>query len=66
MGLLAFGVFCLITVGIAYFLVWILDRLLPGHPGIIDSIIWVLAVIIIVFQLAGALGLHDVTIPRLK
>lgn len=66
MGLLEFGIFCLLVIGIAYFLVWILGRLMPGHPGIIDNIIWVLAVVIIVFQLAGALGLSDVTIPKVR
>ncbi len=64
MGLLEFGVFCILVVGIAYFLCWVAGKLAPGHPAIVDNLIWVLAVIIIVFQLAGALGLHDVQIPR--
>lgn len=64
MGLFAFGIFAVLTVIIAYALVWVADRLAPGHPAIVDNIIWVLAVIIIAFELAGALGLHDVLIPR--
>ena len=66
MGLLAFGVFCLLTVCIAYLLVWVAGKLAPGHPSIVDNLIWVLAVLIIIFELAGALGLHDVQIPKLS
>lgn len=64
MGFFAFGVFALITIGIAYFLTWLAAKVAPSHPAIVDNIIWVLAVCIIVFELAGAVGLHDVQIPR--
>jgi hypothetical protein len=64
MGLLAFGVFAILVICIAYLIVWVAGKLAPGHPGIVDNIIWVLAVVIIVFELAGALGLHDVAIPK--
>jgi hypothetical protein len=64
MGFLAFCVFALIVVCAAYFFVWVAAKLAPTHPSIVDNLIWVLAVGIIVFELAGALGLHDVAIPR--
>lgn len=66
MGFLELGVFILIVLVIAYFLIWVAGQLAPGHPAIIDNIIWVIAVIIIIWQLAAALGFHDVRIPRVS
>ncbi len=64
MGFLTLGLFIVLVVLIAYFLIWVLSQLAPGHPAIIDTLIWVLAVCLIVIQMAFALGLHDVPIPR--
>jgi hypothetical protein len=64
MGLLEFGIFAVLVLVIAYLIVWVAGKLAPGHPAILDNVIWVLAVLIIVWQLAAALGLHDVAIPR--
>jgi hypothetical protein len=64
MGFFAFCVFAFLVLYVAYFFVWVAKKLAPTHPVIVDNLIWVLAVAIIVFELAGALGLHDVAIPR--
>ena len=64
MGFFAFGAYALLTICIAAFIVWAAGKLAPNHPVLYDNIIWVLAGFIIVFELAGALGLHDVAIPK--
>ncbi len=68
MGLGEFILFCGIVVGIAWGGVWALGYFLPGHPGIVDKIIWGLAIIIIVAKALHATGLlsHDPQIPRLN
>jgi hypothetical protein len=65
-GLVAFLVFAIIVCVIAYAAVWLLGYLAPGHPGVIDRVIWVLAVVIIVWKLLAAMGVlgHDIMIPR--
>lgn len=46
---------------------WIIGKLVPDHPKIVDSIVWVLGVVIIVAILIQALGLaHDVALPKLR
>ena len=46
--------------------VWLIDYLAPGHPAIIDKLIWVLCVVIIVAVLITAIGLPDVKIPSFR
>jgi hypothetical protein len=46
--------------------VWVLGQLAPGHPGIIDNIIWVVCVLLVILILAGAFGVADVPVPRLR
>ena len=58
MGLLSFLVFALLVLCIAAVFIWIAGKVAPGHPVMIDNIAWVLAVVIILFQLWGALGGH--------
>lgn len=64
MGFLQLGLFVVLVLGIAALIVWVAGKLAPGHPTFVDNIVWVIAVLIIVWQLAAALGLHDVPIPR--
>ncbi len=64
MGLISFLIFAVIVLCIAAFFVWVLGRLAPGHPSILDNVIWVLAVVIVLLQLWQAVGGHDVPIPR--
>jgi hypothetical protein len=61
-GLLLYVV---VVVLIGWLAVWVLGQLAPGHPGIIDNIIWVLVVLVIVLVLVRALGISDVAVPRL-
>ena len=66
MGFFAFAIFCFITVLIAWAVTYALDHLVPGHPPIINTIIWGLAVVIIVVRLLQASGLlsYDPVIPH--
>lgn len=66
MGFVEFLILCAITVAIAYAAVWLLGYFLPGHPAIVDKIIWGVAILIIVMQLLKATGLlsHDPQIPK--
>lgn len=67
MGFLEFIILCLVVVAIAYLGVWLLQWLMPGHPAIIDKLIWGVAVLILVVTLFRAMGIldHNVAIPRI-
>lgn len=62
LGLLLYVV---LVVLIGWLAVWALGQLAPGHPGIIDNIIWVVVVLVVVLVLARAFGIGDVAVPRL-
>jgi len=62
-GLLLYVV---VVVLIGYLAVWVLGKLAPGHPSIIDNVIWVLVVVICVLVILRALGVADVPVPRLR
>ncbi len=68
MGLFQFLVIAVGVVLVCYAAIWIMGQLAPGHPAIIDTLIWVLAVVILVLILLQATGLvgHDVPIPRIR
>jgi hypothetical protein len=53
-----------VIVLIGWLAVWVLGQLAPGHPAIIDNIIWVVCVLLIVVLLAGAFGIADIPVPR--
>jgi hypothetical protein len=61
-------VWIILIVCLGWGAVWILGRLAPGHPGIIDNIIWVLVVIFVVILVLTATGLlqNDIPVPRLR
>lgn len=63
--MIALLLYVVVVVLIGWLAVWALGMLAPGHPGIIDNIIWVVVVLIIVIVLARAFGLGDVAVPRL-
>jgi hypothetical protein len=67
-GILEFLVFAVIVVLLAYFAIWVLGKLAPGHPVIVDNILWVVAVGLIVLRLVEAMGLlgMDPKIPRVR
>lgn len=68
MGFGAFLVFAFIVLAIAWLAVWCIGQFLPGSPALIVTLIWGIAVLIILVTLAQAMGLmgHDVMIPRLR
>ena len=48
--------------------VWLLGKFAPGHPSIIDNIIWGLVVLFVILLVLSAVGVtvHDVPVPRLR
>jgi len=44
--------------------VWVLGQIAPGHPALIDNLIWVFCVIAVLLVLASAFGLTDIRVPR--
>lgn len=68
MGFGAFLVFCLVVVAFAWITTWVISYFAPNAPGIIVKIIWGVAVLLILVQLASAVGLlgHDIRIPHLS
>ena len=51
---------------LGYLAIWVLGKIAPGHPGIIDNIIWVVVVLFVVLLVARAVGLTDIAVPRLR
>jgi hypothetical protein len=68
MGLFEFLWIAVIVVLAVAAVIWVIGYLAPTHPSIIDRGLWVLAVVIILWSLARALGLfgHDPQIPRIR
>lgn len=68
MGIIELFLYIFITVLIGWLMVWGLAQLAPGHPAIIDNIVWFIVVLVIVVVLAQAFGLagHDPQVPRLR
>jgi uncharacterized BrkB/YihY/UPF0761 family membrane protein len=68
MGFLEFLIMTVVTVALATVAVWLLGHFLPGHPPIVDTVIWGVAVLIIVVMLVRAMGLmsYDPQIPQVK
>jgi hypothetical protein len=66
MGLFEFILLCFVVVALAWVGCWALDTFMPGHPGIVNKIIWGVAIFIIIWQLLAATGIlgHDPRIPH--
>ncbi len=55
-----------VIVLIGWLAIWVLGQLAPGHPAVIDRIIWVVVVLIVVLVLVRAFGIVDPPVPRLR
>ncbi len=68
MGFGAFLIFAIIVLAFASLAVWAISTFLPNAPSYIVHLIWGVAVLIILYTLAQAMGLlsHDVMIPRVR
>ena len=66
MGFLEFIILCFLVLAIAWMATWALGYFLPGHPAIVDKLIWGIAVAIILITLLQATGImkHDPQIPH--
>lgn len=68
MGIVELLLYIIVVVLIGWAAIWLLGMLAPGHPAIIDNIIWVVVVICVALIFAEALGLTglDPRVPRLR
>ena len=66
MSLIALLIYIVIVALIGYVAVWALGMLAPGHPAILDGIVWIVVVLIILIVLAQALGVTGPAVPRLR
>jgi hypothetical protein len=66
MGLLEFLLIVVIVVFACWLAVYAIGYLAPGHPAIMDKIIWGVGIIIILVLFLQATGIlaHDVRIPH--
>jgi hypothetical protein len=55
-----------VVVLICWVAVWIIGQIAPGHPAVIDRMIWVLCVIVVALILIQAFGIADVPVPRVR
>ena len=62
-GLLLYVV---VFVLLGWLAIWVLGRLAPGHPAIIDNVIWVVVVLFVVLLVVRAVGIMDIPVPRLR
>jgi hypothetical protein len=53
---------------LGFLAVWVLGKLAPGHPAMIDNVIWVIVVLVIVLEVLSAFGLLGAgpLVPRLR
>jgi hypothetical protein len=66
MGLIELLIYVVVVTLIGWLAIWVLGQVAPGHPAVIDRIIWVVVVLIIVLVLVRAFGLVDPQVPRLR
>jgi len=67
MPLITLLIYIVLVVGLCYLAVWVMGKLMPGHPALVDNVIWVICVLIIVMMLLQAFGLlgSGPMVPRL-
>jgi hypothetical protein len=55
-----------VVVLICWVAVWIIGQIAPGHPAVIDRLIWILCVVVVALVLIQAFGIADVPVPRVR
>jgi hypothetical protein len=65
-GLIELLITVVVVVLLGWLAIWVLGQLAPGHPPVIDRIIWVVVVLIVVLILVRAFGIVDPPVPRLR
>ncbi len=68
MGIVEFFILAVVVVLLGWLAVFALGKLAPGHPAMVDNIIWFVVVIVILVTLLSAMGLtgYDPRIPRVR
>jgi len=67
-GIVEFFIIAVVVVLLGWLAIYAIGTLAPGHPKMIDNIIWFVVVLVIIVMLLQALGLtgYDPRIPRLR
>jgi hypothetical protein len=68
MGLFEFLIIAVVVIFACWLAVFALGYIAPGHPPVIDRIIYGVGILIILVMLLQATGIlaHDIQIPRLR
>jgi hypothetical protein len=68
MGVIEFFILVLIVVFLGWVTVWALGYFMPGHPALIDKVVWGVVIVFVLWTLFSAMGLmgHDPQIPRVR
>lgn len=55
-----------LVVFICWVAIWFLGQIAPGHPAIVDNLIWALCVLLVILVLVNAFGIVDIPVPRVR
>jgi hypothetical protein len=68
LGVVEFFIIAVVVVLLGWLAIYAIGTLAPGHPAMIDNIIWFVVVLVIIVMLLQALGLtgYDPRIPRVR
>ena len=68
MGIIELFFLIFLTVGIGWLMILALGTFMPGHPGMIDNVVWFVVIVVVLVILAQAFGLtgYDPRVPRLR
>lgn len=68
MGLFAFLLTSVVVIFLCWLAVYAAGYLAPGHPALVDKLLWGVGIVIILVLFLQATGLlaHDVMIPRVR
>jgi hypothetical protein len=58
MGILEFGFFVIIAAVLGYVITVVLDWLAPGHPPVLNHLVWALVVLAVVVRFLSLLGAY--------
>ncbi len=67
MGLIAYFLLCIVVALLAHLTVKLIHLFAPSAPEVISTLVWTVAILVLVVVLLRALGIlsHDIQIPKL-
>lgn len=58
MGLIEFGITVIVIALIAWVLNMVLNAVAPGHPPVMNQVIWAIAILIVLLKFLAVAGMH--------